>query len=92
MLAVTAIGLDIAKSVFQVHGIDAEGKGVCTEYFVRWLLGRKELDELERGFRRNHQWSCGRTAAGRPSVRADNFRIIDEVKCPTMLSTALHHH
>src|SRR5438093_12455854 len=26
MQAVTAIGLDIAKSVFQVHGIDAEGK------------------------------------------------------------------
>ncbi|HSA67402.1 MAG TPA: hypothetical protein VLE24_07040 [Methyloceanibacter sp.] len=24
--AVTTIGLDIAKSVFQVHGIDAEGK------------------------------------------------------------------
>jgi hypothetical protein len=26
--AVTTIGLDIAKSVFQVHGIDAEGKVV----------------------------------------------------------------
>ena len=26
MQMVTAIGLDIAKSVFQVHGIDAEGK------------------------------------------------------------------
>ena len=26
MQAVTTIGLDIAKSVFQVHGIDAEGK------------------------------------------------------------------
>jgi hypothetical protein len=38
MLAVSAIGLDIAKSVFQVHGIDAEGKGVCTEYFVRWHI------------------------------------------------------
>ena len=25
MQAVTTIGLDIAKSVFQVHGIDAEG-------------------------------------------------------------------
>ena len=28
MQAVTTIGLDIAKSVFQVHGIDAEGKVV----------------------------------------------------------------
>jgi transposase len=26
MKAVTTIGLDIAKSVFQVHGVDAEGK------------------------------------------------------------------
>jgi transposase len=26
MQAVTTIGLDIAKSVFQVHGIDADGK------------------------------------------------------------------
>jgi hypothetical protein len=27
MQAITTIGLDIAKSVFQVHGIDAEGNG-----------------------------------------------------------------
>ena len=26
MQAVTTIGLDIAKSLFQVHGVDAEGK------------------------------------------------------------------
>ena len=29
MQTVTTIGLDIAKSVFQVHGIDAEGKVSC---------------------------------------------------------------
>ena len=28
MQTITTIGLDIAKSVFQVHGIDAEGKVV----------------------------------------------------------------
>jgi transposase len=28
MQTVTTIGLDIAKSVFQVHGIDAEGGAV----------------------------------------------------------------
>jgi hypothetical protein len=28
MQAVTTIGLDIAKSVFQVHDVDAEGKAV----------------------------------------------------------------
>ena len=30
MQAVTTIGLDIAKSVFQVHGIDAIGNGKRT--------------------------------------------------------------
>jgi transposase len=28
MQAITAIGLDIAKSVFQVHGVDADGNVV----------------------------------------------------------------
>jgi transposase len=28
MQAITTIGLDIAKSVFQVHGVDAQGKVV----------------------------------------------------------------
>ena len=28
MHAVTTIGFDIAKAVFQVHGIDAEGKAL----------------------------------------------------------------
>src|SRR5260370_40888097 len=31
MQAVTTIGLDIAKSVFQVHGIDAEGKVIMAQ-------------------------------------------------------------
>jgi hypothetical protein len=39
MQAVTTIGLDIAKSVFQVHGIDAEGKVVIR----RQLKGRHVL-------------------------------------------------
>ena len=30
MQAITTIGFDIAKSVFQVHGIDAEGQGALT--------------------------------------------------------------
>ena len=29
MSTVTTIGLDIAKSVFQVHGISATGEGRC---------------------------------------------------------------
>ena len=28
MQAITTIGLDIAKSVFQIHGVDADGQAV----------------------------------------------------------------
>jgi hypothetical protein len=38
MQAVTTIGLDIAKSVFQVHGIDAEGK-----VLIRRKLKRRDV-------------------------------------------------
>ena len=30
MQSITTIGLDIAKSVFQVHGVDAEGQVVIS--------------------------------------------------------------
>jgi transposase len=35
MQAVTTIGLDIAKSVLQVHGVDAEGKVVVRRQLKR---------------------------------------------------------
>jgi transposase len=35
MQTVTTIGLDIAKSVFQVHGIDAEGNVVIRRQLKR---------------------------------------------------------
>ena len=35
MQATTTIGLDIAKSVFQVHGIDAEGKVIIRRQLKR---------------------------------------------------------
>ena len=35
MQSVTTIGLDIAKSVFQVHGIDATGKVVIRRQLKR---------------------------------------------------------
>ena len=38
MQAVTTIGLDIAKSVFQVHGVDAHGNVV-----VRRQLRRRQV-------------------------------------------------
>ena len=38
MQMVTTIGLDIAKSVFQVHGIDAEGKVIIRRQLKRRYL------------------------------------------------------
>ena len=35
MQTVTTIGLDIAKSVFQVHGVDAAGHGVIRRQLKR---------------------------------------------------------
>ena len=35
MLAITTIGLDIAKSVFQVHGVDARGSAVVRRQLKR---------------------------------------------------------
>jgi len=47
MQTITTIGLDIAKSVFQVHGIDAEGKVV-----IRRQLKRRYAWRSSRGCRR----------------------------------------
>ena len=38
MLAITTVGLDIAKSVFQVHGIDAHGSVVVRRQLKRRYL------------------------------------------------------
>jgi len=38
MQAITIIGLDIAKSVFQVHGVDADGQVV-----IRRQLKRRQV-------------------------------------------------
>ena len=41
MQTVTTIGLDIAKSVFQVHGVDAAGRAV-----IRRQLKRRTTRDL----------------------------------------------
>ena len=38
MRSISTIGLDIAKSVFQVHGVDAAGQIV-----LRWQLKRRQV-------------------------------------------------
>ena len=47
MQAVTTIGLDIAKSVFQVHGVDAEGN-----VLIRRQLKRRYVLAFFRSFPR----------------------------------------
>jgi hypothetical protein len=52
MQAITTVGLDIAKSVFQVHGIDAAGKVVRRP----WL----SLVELRKLLSVEKPWGRGR--------------------------------
>jgi transposase len=69
MQAVTTIGLDIAKSVFQVHGIDAEGKVIIRRQLKRrYLLAFFEklppcLVGIE-ACASSHHWSRELTALG----------------------------
>jgi transposase len=65
MQAVTTIGLDIAKSVFQVHGIDAEGQVI-----IRRQLRRRYVLAFFENWRR--AWS-----GSRPALR----RIIGRANC-----------
>ena len=64
MQAVTTIGLDIAKSVFQVHGIDAEGQVIIR----RQLRRRYVLAFFEKLAR---AWSGSRPALHRTIGRAN---------------------
>jgi transposase len=54
-MQITTIGLDIAKNVFQVHGIDAAEKVV-----VRKQLRRRQVLEFFKALRR--VWSAWRRA------------------------------
>ena len=63
MQAVTAFGLDIAKSVFQVHGIDAEGKVLIRRQLKRRYVlalgweGEQHVMQ-SRSIRRSGQPTC----------------------------------
>jgi hypothetical protein len=64
MQTVTTIGLDIAKSVFQLHGTDAEGKVLIR----RKLKRRYVLTHTHRGWRAEQ--GRGHLCAGSPGHRA----------------------
>ena len=64
----TTIGLDIAKSVFQVHGEDATGKVVLQKRLRRAQVERHSLPSSRR------RWSASRPAARRITGRAAHAR------------------
>jgi transposase len=52
MQTITTIGLDIAKSVFQVHGVDAEGKVIIRRQLKRNEAFMKDFAEAKAELRR----------------------------------------
>jgi transposase len=68
MHTVTTIGLDIAKSVFQVHGVDAAGQVV-----IRRQLKRRYLLAFFRSYQ--HAWSASRPAPRRTTGRASSSHL-----------------
>ena len=65
MQTITAIGLDIAKSVFQVHGVDAGGQVI-----VRRQLKRRQVLTFLQNCR--HVWSVSKPAARRTTGHASS--------------------
>ena len=52
MQTVTTIGFDIAKSVFQVHGIDAGGQVIVRQQLKRRYVPEPSIHGTERTCRR----------------------------------------
>jgi transposase len=50
MQAVTTIGLDIAKSVFQIHGVDAAGNVIVRRQLKRRIIvtQQQEIELMQR--------------------------------------------
>ena len=84
MQAVTTIGLDIAKSVFQVHGIDAEGNVLIRRQLKRrYVLAffeklRPCLVGIE-ACATSHHWSRELKALGH-NVRSDAAGLCEALR------------
>ena len=44
---ITTIGLDLAKTVFQIHGVDADGKVVVRRAFVDWSGSEHYYEDVD---------------------------------------------
>jgi hypothetical protein len=71
MQAVTTIGLDIAKSVFQVHGIDAEGRVIIRRQLKRRYVwgSSRSCHRAWLGSRPVPRRIIGRASSGRLDIR-----------------------
>ena len=68
MQTITTIGLDIAKSVFQVHGVGADGQVV-----IRRQVKRRYVLTFFRNCR--HAWSASKPAPRRTIGLASSRRL-----------------
>jgi transposase len=83
MQAITTIGLDIAKSVFQVHGIDAEGNVILRRQLKRRyvLAFFQKLPPCLVGIEAcasSHHWS--RELGARPHCALDAAGLCETVR------------
>src|SRR5215475_8506729 len=86
MQAITTIGFDIAKSVFQVHGVDAAGQVI-----VRRQLKRRQRQATEERYGRRVQvaeWSNHCSLLREREIAAISTLVFDSCRsrCPTDLS------
>jgi transposase len=81
MEGVTTIGIDLAKSVFQLHGVDAEGRPS-----LRRQLGRRQMLEF---FRRQPTCPIGMEACASAHYRARESIRPGDVKAYVKRSTPL---
>src|SRR5262249_9816329 len=74
MQAVKTIGLDIAKSIFQMHGVDADGQVVI----------RRKLKRQARGAG-TEAWRCARNS---PAAEIERLRDTEKDRTPAAFNPA----
>ena len=103
MQTVTTIGLDIAKSVFQVHGVDAAGQVIIRRQLKRRtvLAFFQKLPRCLVGIEAcasSHHWSRALQALGHtvrlmpPAYKADIAELRTEVRCDPRLRQIFKVH
>ena len=69
MQTITTIGLDIAKSVFQVHGVDAAGQVVIRRQLKRRYVCARSCRHASLASRLARRHTIGRASFRRLAIR-----------------------